>query len=299
MCHEMDSWLKKRLAFCGRVCFNHGHCCLWSSIATHENSHWILVKSFFVGVCCNRGSQFSLAVIMCIMHGQKKDIRVSCFAFACRNLPHIEEGTSWYQKESTDRHHLRHWESTIKAPRGKWPQTNPRWSSTNPPTSVSRYLCLSLTARQIKTVAKSGFRFAPVVKSMSLQHHQAQQQRTKTLTSGYFLLPAEVCTTGINCTCLLHVFFLFFFFGCLMVWCVALILLLVAKGGCLQKSDLLLCLYKAKFVMQDSEREGRAFVVPWGTVSGARPASRHHEGQQLALRDGHGTCKRSRTQIFH
>jgi hypothetical protein len=34
------------------------------------------------------------------------------------------------------------------------------------------------------------------------------------------------------------------------------------RGGCLQKSDLLLCLYKAKFVMQDSEREGRAFVVP-------------------------------------
>jgi hypothetical protein len=49
------------------------------------------------------------------------------------------------------------------------------------------------------------------------------------------------------------------FFGCMMVWCVALILLLVAKGGCFQKSDLLLCLYKAKFVMQDSEREGRGF----------------------------------------
>jgi hypothetical protein len=121
--------------------------------------------------------------------------------------------------------------------------------------------------------------------SMSLSHSKTDQNsrkiRSQICTSGQiYVSPASSGTTATNkdshirvllasCRNLhyrnqLHMFVacVFVFFGCMMVWCVALILLLVAKGGCLQKSDLLLCLYKAKFFMQDSEREGRAFVVP-------------------------------------
>lgn len=64
MCPWNGLLTQKETGFCGRVCFNSGHCRQWSSIATHENSHWILVKSFFVGVCCKRG----LSVLACCDH---------------------------------------------------------------------------------------------------------------------------------------------------------------------------------------------------------------------------------------
>jgi hypothetical protein len=123
--------------------------------------------------------------------------------------------------------------------------------------------------------------------SMSLSHSKTDQNsrkiRSQICTSGQiYVSPASSGTTATNqdshirvllASCIslhyrnqLHMFvacvFSSFFLGCMMVWYVALILLLDAKGGYLQKSDLLLCLYKAKFVMQDSERAGRAFVVP-------------------------------------
>jgi hypothetical protein len=239
-----------------------------TAVNDHRLPHMRIVigfwwKAFLLVFAARGGCQFSLAVIMCIMHGQKKDMRVSCFACACRNLPVKRTAHLWYQKGSTDLHHLQHWESTIKAPRVKWPQTNPRWSATNPPTAVSGYLCLSLTAKQIKTVAKirsqictSGQIYVSPASAGTTATNQDSHIRVLLASLQKFALQESIA--HVCCMC----FFLFSFFGCMMVRCVALILLLVAKGGCLQKSDLLLCLYKAKFVMQDSETEGRAFVVP-------------------------------------
>jgi hypothetical protein len=94
----------------------------------------------------------------------------------------------------------------------------------------------------------------------SISRHNSNEPRLSHQGTSCFLQKFALLESIAHVCCMY--FFLFSFFGCMMVRCVALILLLVAKGGCLQKSDLLLCLYKAKFVMQDSETEGRAFVVP-------------------------------------
>jgi hypothetical protein len=123
--------------------------------------------------------------------------------------------------------------------------------------------------------------------SMSLSHSKTDQNsrkiRSQICTSGQvYVSPASSGTTATNqdshirvllasCRSLhyrnqLHMFvacvfsFLFFWLHDGLVCSTESITL--QRGGCLQKSDLLLCLYKAKFVMQDSEREGRGFVVP-------------------------------------
>jgi len=123
--------------------------------------------------------------------------------------------------------------------------------------------------------------------SMSLSHSKTDQNsrkiRSQICISGQvYVSPASSGTTATNqdshirvllasCRSLhyrnqLHMFvacvfsFLFFWLHDGLVCSTESITL--QRGGCLQKSDLLLCLYKAKFVMQDSEREGRGFVVP-------------------------------------